>query len=56
MIELRKVQEKGRALLWNINQKCLYEMTDFYDAPMDENGNYDYGHLDDYQRSEKDGE
>ncbi len=48
MIELRKVQEKDRDLLWNINQKYLYEMTNFYDDPMDENGNYHYGHFDDY--------
>ncbi len=40
----------------NFNQKYLYEMTNFYDDPMDENGNYHYGHLDDYHRSEKDGE
>lgn len=38
MIELRKVQEKERDLLWNINQKYLYEMTNFYDDPMNENG------------------
>lgn len=35
-------------MLWNINQKYLYEMTSFYDDPMDENGNYHYGYFDDY--------
>ena len=30
------VQEKDRELLWNINQKYLYEMTKFYDDLMDE--------------------
>lgn len=48
MIKLRKVQAEDRDLLWNINQKYLYEMTNFYDDPMDENGNYQYGHFDDY--------
>ena len=28
-----------------INQKYLYEMTNFYDDPMDDSGNYHYGHL-----------
>lgn len=48
MITLQKVQEKDRELLWNINQKYLYEMTIFYDDPMDENGNYHYGYFDEY--------
>lgn len=48
MLRLQAVQEKDRDLLWNINQKYLYEMTNFYDDPMDENGNYCYGHFDDY--------
>ncbi len=48
MVRLQTVQEKDRKLLWNINQKYLYEMTNFYDDPMDENGNYHYGHFDDY--------
>ena len=42
MIRLQKVEAKDRDLLWNINQKYLYEMTNFYDDPMDENGNYHY--------------
>ena len=48
MIRLQTVQKKDRDLLWNINQKYLYEMTNFYDDPMDESGNYHYGHFDDY--------
>ena len=48
MIKLQKVHLKDRELLWNINQKYLYEMTNFYDDPMDENGNYHYGHFDEY--------
>ena len=48
MITLQTVQEKDREFLWNINQKYLYEMTNFYDDPMDEQGNYHYGHFDEY--------
>ena len=48
MIRLQMVQPKDRDLLWNINQKYLYEMTKFYDDPMDEEGNYHYGHFDEY--------
>ena len=48
MLRLQTVQAKDRDLLWNINQKYLYEMTSYYDDPMDENGNYHYGHFDDY--------
>ena len=39
MIRLQNVQPKDRDLLWNINQKYLYEMTNYYDDPMDEEGN-----------------
>lgn len=48
MISLQTVKEKNRDLLWNINQKYLYEMTNFYDDSMDENGNYHYGHFEEY--------
>jgi len=48
MLSLQTVQAKDRDLLWNINQKYLYEMTCFYDDPMDESGNYHYGHFDEY--------
>ena len=48
MIRLQRAEQKDRELLWNINQKYLYEMTNFYDDPMDENGNYHYGHFDEY--------
>ena len=48
MIRLQVVQEEDRDLLWNINQKYLYEMTMYYPDPMDENGNYHYGHFDEY--------
>ena len=48
MIRLKKVEAKDRDLLFSINQKYLYEMTNFYDDEMDENGNYSYGHFDEY--------
>ncbi len=48
MIRLAAVRKKDRELLWNINQKYLYEMTNYYDDPMDEKGNYHYGHFDEY--------
>ena len=53
MLRLQTVQEKDRDLFWNINQKYLYEMTYFYDDPMDESGNYHYGHFDDYFTDQK---
>ena len=48
MIRLKKVEAEDRDLLFSINQKYLYEMTNFYDDEMDENGNYSYGHFDEY--------
>ena len=43
MIRLHSVQPNDRDLLWNINQKYLYEMTMFYPDGMDEAGNCHYG-------------
>ena len=48
MIRLQVVRKEDRDLLWNINQKYLYEMTMYYPDPMDENGNLHYGHFDEY--------
>lgn len=48
MIDLNKVQPEERNLLWNMNQKYLYEMTNYYPDDMDENGNYHYGNFDSY--------
>jgi hypothetical protein len=39
MIELVEVKSEQRELLWNIFQKFLYEMTNYYDDEMDEMGN-----------------
>lgn len=48
MIDLRVVKAENRELLWNAHQKYLYEMTNYYDDEMDEDGNYDYGYFDAY--------
>lgn len=47
-MELVAVRPKDRELLWNINQKYLYEMTNFYDDKMDAMGNLNYGYFDAY--------
>ena len=48
MMTLHAVQPEERQKLWNIFQKFLYEMTNYYDDPMDEDGNYHYGYFDAY--------
>ena len=48
MIRLVPVRPEKKDLLWNINQKYLYEMTSFYDDEMDELGNYHYGYFEEY--------
>lgn len=48
MIELIEVKLKDKELFWNINQKYLYEMTNYYDDIMDNKGNYHYGYFDLY--------
>ena len=48
MITLKEVTENEKNTLWNINQKYLYEMTQYYPDEMDENGNYQYGYFDCY--------
>lgn len=47
MIELIDIKPEDRELFWNIHQKYLYEMTNYYDE-MDEAGNYHYGYFDAY--------
>ncbi|MBQ6346309.1 MAG: GNAT family N-acetyltransferase [Clostridia bacterium] len=48
MIRLQRVAPDQRQLLFNLNQKYLYEMTNYYDDPLDERGNLHYGHFDEY--------
>ncbi len=37
MFTLKEVTENEKNILWNINQKYLYEMTQYYPDDMDEN-------------------
>lgn len=48
MIELIEIEKHNKELFWNINQKYLYEMTNYYDDIMDSDGNYEYGYFDAY--------
>lgn len=48
MIRLQAVRQEDHDRFWNINQKYLYEMTNYYDDPMDENGVLHYGYFEDY--------
>ena len=47
-MELVAVKPENRQLLWNINQKYLYEMTNYYGDEMDREGNLHYGYFDAY--------
>ncbi len=48
MIRLVQASLENKTLLWNLHQKYLYEMTNFYDDEMDGEGNYHYGYFDAY--------
>ncbi len=48
MIRLVPVKAEEKELFWNINQKYLYEMTNFYPDEMDTEGNYHYGYFEEY--------
>lgn len=45
MVKARKVEKSKEQVLYNLLQKYLYEMTAYYDNPMDENGNFSYKYL-----------
>ena len=47
-MELITVRPEDRELLWNLNQKYLYEMTNYYDDELDALGNLHYGYFDAY--------
>lgn len=47
-MELVAVRPEDRELLWNVHQKYLYEMTNYYDDEMDARGNLHYGYFDAY--------
>ena len=48
MVELRMVQNKDKKLLYNLMQKYLYEMSNYYDNDIDVEGNYSYRYFEDY--------
>ena len=48
MIQLVHASPENRDLLWNIHQKYLYEMTNYYDNEMDDQGNYPYKYFNAY--------
>jgi len=47
-MELIDARPEDRELLWNLNQKYLYEMTNYYDDELDALGNLHYGYFDAY--------
>ncbi|MCR5609717.1 MAG: GNAT family N-acetyltransferase [Lachnospiraceae bacterium] len=48
MIRLKNVDLEEKDLLWNINQKYMYEMSDIYLDELGEDGNYSYEYFDEY--------
>lgn len=48
MVTIKKVDIKDKQKLYNLNQKYLYEMTNYYDNEFDELGNIDYGYFEGY--------
>jgi len=48
MIELRKARPEDRALLWNLLQKYLNELSRWYDISPDSEGIYPYRYFDAY--------
>lgn len=52
MIKLRKIKKEEKEKAYNINQKYLYEMTNYYPDELDNNGNLSYGYFDKYFEEE----
>jgi len=48
MLKFVEALPENRDLLFNIHQKYLYEMTNYYPDDMDAHGNYHYGYFDAY--------
>ena len=48
MIALKKIESSDKSKFWNIFQKYLYEITNYYDMDMDKLGNYEYKYFDSY--------
>lgn len=48
MLTIKRAAPEERQTLWNVFQKFLYEMTNYYDNDMDSEGNYPYPYFDRY--------
>lgn len=48
MIALKQIELADKSKFWNIFQKYLYELTNYYDMDMDASGNYPYKYFDSY--------
>lgn len=53
MLTLKQIESSDKSKLWNIFQKYLYEMTNYYAMDMDESGNYTYKYFDSYFEDSK---
>jgi predicted acetyltransferase len=51
-IEITKVNRQQKAVLWNILQKYLYEMTRYYENAMGSDGNFPYRYFEAYFENE----
>lgn len=48
MISFKIATNEDKELLYNLLQKYLYEMTNFYDDDIDDKGNYSYKYFEEY--------
>ncbi|PNY20009.1 GNAT family N-acetyltransferase [Streptococcus parauberis] len=51
-VELIKVDDSHKDLLWNILQKYLYELPPYYSKKMDNEGNFPYKYFNNYFENE----
>lgn len=47
-MHLEAVAKKDKEILWNVLQKYMHEMAQFYKDELDENGNYEYRYFNSY--------
>lgn len=48
MVSLRQVRQEDKVLLFNLLQKMLCEMTNYYDDDIDSEGNFEYRYFENY--------
>jgi len=48
MVSLRQARQEDKVLLFNLLQKMLCEMTNYYDNDIDGEGNFEYRYFEDY--------